>query len=174
MYTCGDTREHTSTHPRSVHMSSDTHSCGLSAAVRCLLSVWLAVLVLKLRNMHYSPSPPTSTLHCFLVGRLKAVSDAKVVSPPTAGPAYEWTSVGVVDYSPTSKRFLVKRVVVPDKLLEKEKEGTQQGSGVEEAAEAPKEERGSSPKGSEAVSVRTYVCVCVCVLACAGLHAVTA
>ena len=88
-----------------------------------------------------------------------------MLSPSSTGPAYEWTNVGVVDYSPASKRFLVKRVVVPDKLLadrDKKEEGAQQSSGVEEAAEAPREERGSSPKGSEAVSVCVCVRACVC------------
>ena len=85
-----------------------------------------------------------------------------MVSPPTASPAHEWTNVGVVDYNAASKRFLVKRVLVPDKLLEKKvekEEGTVQGSGVEAAAEAPTEERGSSPKDSKAVSL--HVCLCV-------------
>ena len=84
------------------------------------------------------------------------------MSSPTASPAHEWTNVGVIDYNPASKRFLVKRVLVPDKLLEKKEkeEVTVQGSGVEEAAEAPTEERGSSPKESEAVSL--HVCFCVC------------
>ena len=87
------------------------------------------------------------------------------MSSPTASPAHEWTNVGVVDYNPASKRFLVKRVLVPDKLLEKKKEKeevTVQGSGVEEAAEAPTEERGSSPKESEAVSLHVCFCACVC------------
>ena len=73
--------------------------------------------------------------------------------------------MGVIDYNPASKRFLVKRVLVPDKLLEKKKEKeevTVQGSGVEEAAEAPTEERGSSPKESEAVSLHVCFCACVC------------
>ena len=81
--------------------------------------------------------------------------------------------MGVVDYNPASKRFLVKRVLVPDKLLEKKKEKeevTVQGSGVEEAAEAPTEERGSSPKESEAVSLHVCLCVFTMMFHCVVLH----
>ena len=81
--------------------------------------------------------------------------------------------MGVVDYNPASKRFLVKRVLVPDKLLEKKKdkeEVTVQGSGVEEAAEAPTEERGSSPKESEAVSLHVCLCVFTMMFHCVVLH----
>lgn len=73
--------------------------------------------------------------------------------------------MGVVDYNPASKRFLVKRILVPDKLLEEKKEKEEvsvQAGGVEEAAEAPTEERGSSPKESEAVSMCVCLCDCVC------------
>nr|WAW84827.1 axonemal dynein heavy chain 1 [Halisarca dujardinii] len=94
--------------------------------------------------------------------RLLVSRSSSSTSLLTAVPDHEWTSVGVLDYNPSTKRFLVKRVNVPDKFFEKKKmtedgealkksESEERKSGIEEGdgeetAVGAQDQPGSSPK----------------------------
>ena len=43
-------------------------------------------------------------------------------------PYYEWVEVGVLDYCPDTKRYLVKRAVVPNSLMLENGDGKYNGS----------------------------------------------
>ena len=65
---------------------------------------------------------------------------------PALGPRYEWVDVGMLDYNPDKKLYLVKRVFVPSKVLQQQDSRTGDGSGGE--SEGPSDS-GSDSDGSD-------------------------
>ena len=69
-------------------------------------------------------------------------------SPSTCYCRYEWVDVGMLEYNPTSKLYLVKRVHVPSHILE----------------EAASREKDKEEKG--ACEVQSSLCVDTSILTC--------
>ena len=70
-------------------------------------------------------------------------------SPPV-GPQYEWVDVGMFDYNPQTKLYLVKRVFVPDHVTQKDKSGS---SSTHSLGSAGSSEGSSSGEGSDGTRI---------------------
>ena len=65
------------------------------------------------------------------------------------GPQYEWVDVGMFEYDPQTKLYLVKRVFVPDHVVQKDK----LGSSTHSLGSAGSSEGSSGGEGNDATSI---------------------
>ena len=69
---------------------------------------------------------------------------------PVVGPQYEWVDVGMFDYDPQTKLYLVKRVFVPDHVVRKSKSVS---SSTHSLGSAGSSEASSGGEGSDSTRI---------------------
>ena len=70
---------------------------------------------------------------------------------PVVGPQYEWVDVGMFDYDPQTKLYLVKRVFVPDHVGRKSKSAS--SSSTHSLGSAGSSEASSGGEGSDSTRI---------------------
>ena len=85
---------------------------------------------------NHSLAQQEAQLSIFCTGRFKPPAPGSKTLPPLesapareTGPRYEWVDVGMLEYNPDTKQYLVKRAFVPNHILEKNNKKVEGKSG---------------------------------------------